>query len=112
LSFIAHESTDQLFYAAGVVEVFYDSSFYDHWQLVAWNLCRHLCLQGLRLPSGEPQLGPLKLTNNRAVDSRMFGANTLAYPSHRGFVDVEMMKEFYYIHFAAKLFDRIKDSPG
>jgi hypothetical protein len=92
--------------------VFYDSNSYDHWQRVAWNPCRHLCLQGLQFPSGEPQLAPLKLTNKRAVDSRMFGANTLAYPSHRGFVDVEMMKEFYRIHLAAKLFDRMKDSPG
>lgn len=97
---------------AGIVEVFYNISSYDYWQSVGWNPNRHLCLQSLTVRDEKASLVALAMSRKRALDSRLFGSNTYALPSDRGFVDLELLKEFYRLYITELLFKRLKDAKG
>jgi hypothetical protein len=95
---------------AGPAEVFYNTFSYDHWQKKSFSITRFLCLQGLRLRAGLPVLALLGLSTKRAVDSRIFGDNTSALPSHQGYLNIEVLKEFWESYILDHFFARVKES--
>lgn len=86
----------------------FDEERFRFFQRKVYNPCRYLCLQALRFNHANvSKLAKLAMTDERALNSRLFDERTNAVPSLRKFFSKELIVEFALVQLCRAVFDRI-----